>query len=131
MYLIHGWRIIKLDICTCIIWRQCARSKWDHAAIGLHWKFQFSLYLLNILLMQQSCYDVYYLLVNNRCEFFCFARFMLKLDLGDINSILWIALFSSVPIFVKLRKKTSSSVRKFVISGLPEHSLSQGYLSQE
>ena len=45
--------------------------------------------------------------------------------------LLWIALFSSVPIFVKLRKKTISSVRKFVIWGLPEHSLSQGDLSYE
>ena len=32
-----------------------------------------------------------------------------------------IALFSSVLIFVKFRKKTISSLRKFVISGLPEH----------
>ena len=47
------------------------------------------------------------------------------------QQLLWIALFSSVPIFVKLRNKTISSVRKFVIWGLPEHSLSQGDLSYE
>ena len=45
--------------------------------------------------------------------------------------VLSIALFSSVPIFVKLRKKTISLVHKFVISGLPEHSLPQGDISQE
>ena len=38
-------------------------------------------------------------------------------------------IFPSVPIFVKWSKKTISSVRKFVILGLPEQSLSQGDLS--
>ena len=37
--------------------------------------------------------------------------------------------FRQYQFLVKLRKKTISSVRKFVISGLPEHSLSQGDLS--